>query len=220
MSWVCRRGAPRASLSVRTLDSGTCFHREAKGRDQSQGPLCGPVLRGGGTHPAKFWVLGPDPHPLLVPNEKVTWDARSVLAAGAELSVPQPNAQLLPRGASREASHCRSPSPRPSQRPAPEPGCLPAGTLSRAPAKHSPRAGLRASGTLGLVSPKFLSPSLEAGLVPVGKTANKQPTKQSRKVKATANFDDGSFFPRIVSDPPGRDRKEVTNTYCYHFPPL
>ena len=147
MSWVCRQGAPRASLSVRTLDSGTCFHREAKGSDQSQGPLCGPVLRGGGTHPARFWVLGADPHPLLVPNEKVTWDARSVLAAGAELSVPQPNAQLLPRAASWEASHCRSPSsPGLPSVPHPSLAVSPLGRLAGLPQNTHPERGSEPAG--------------------------------------------------------------------------
>ena len=71
MPWVCGQGAPRASLSVRTLDSGTCFYRDAKGSDQSQGPLCGPVLRGGGTQPARFWVLGADPNLFLSKTRKL-----------------------------------------------------------------------------------------------------------------------------------------------------
>lgn len=45
-----------------------------------------------------------------------------------------------------------------SQRHRREPGCLPDGTLSQAPAKHPPGAGLRASGTLGLVSPEVPLP--------------------------------------------------------------
>lgn len=95
---------------------------------------------------------------LLVPNEKVTWDARSVLAAGGgtlRSSAQHPSFWPAAPAGKRPTAALRL--VRPSQRPAPEPGCLPAGTLGQAPAKHSPRAGLRASRTLGLV-PRSSSP--------------------------------------------------------------
>lgn len=131
---------------VRTLDSGTCFYRDAKGSDQSRSPLrpCAPRRRDA---PARFWVVGTDPNPLLVPNEKVSWDARSVLAAGAELSVPQPNAQLLARGASREASHCRSPSsPGLPSVPHPSLAVSPLGHLTGLPQNTHPERGSEPAG--------------------------------------------------------------------------
>lgn len=105
--------------------------------------------------------------------EKVTWDARSVLAAGTKLSAPQTHAPLLPRGYGRESSRGRSP-PGPGFPSVTDASLVVSlmGHLVRLPQNTHLARGSEPAGPSASSPPKFLSPSREAGLVPVGKTVN------------------------------------------------
>lgn len=117
MSWALDRlGAGRALPEppvVRTLDSGTCFYRDAKGSDQSQGPLCSPVLRGGGMHPPDSGCW--EPIPILFLSQ-----TRKLLGTLAQCSQQGRNSPFL--------------SPKPSFWPAAPAGKRPTAALRLVPA--------------------------------------------------------------------------------------
>lgn len=186
MSWALDRlGAGRALPSLpwsEPPDSGTCFYRDAKGSDQSQGPPGQPCAPGGGGCTRQTWVLGADPNPLLVPNEKVIRTLAQCSQQGRN-SPPAQSPASSSAAPAGEASHCRFLrfQSRPSQRPAPEPGCLPLGHLAGLLQNTHPERGSEPAGLFRPRFPEVPLPSLEAGLVPLGETANSQPSNHGKE---------------------------------------
>lgn len=132
-------------LSQNHKDAWHLFLPDAKGSDHSR-PLCGPVLRGGGMHPPDSGVGSRSQSLFLSQTESYLGRSLSAHSRGGTLcSSAQRPASGPRRRPEASTAALRLVPAFPASRT--EPGCLPAGTLGRAPVKNThPERGSNPAG--------------------------------------------------------------------------